>query len=130
MNYRAFVFIAFASNIGCADPIIGDWTANEICDATVCYALPLNQDGVKLSVTMNINEDLEGTILEITESGSVTETQATDVTISVEGDAEYELSQVSDQGVVTKIMCTLKEDELDCFDDDNRSNTVTFEAVE
>ena len=132
MIQRLLLLFTISTSIGCADPIIGEWNANEVCDGGTCYALPSNQDGIKYSVNMSINEDLTGSMSSTMIEDTKTEIETVNINVSIEDETRYELSRINDDGTIDKIMCEMKNEELECFDEefDINEESITFEKAE
>ena len=104
--------------IACGDPLVGSWVGSEVCNGSECIELPTEREGVTLSLSMVVAEDLTGTLLASSTEGSTTEQEETILEFTKKGSETYDLrmSQLGDESI-QKVSCTLFQKEIECSDD-------------
>ena len=121
MKIPNIAILGVTTTAACADPIIGDWNLNEVCfnasGSEYCQSFPLEEDGTTSSVSMKIESDLTGEMVqEVT--GADNYTYSFPVTAEKEAANEYKITISASTDADAEVMpfdCTLEDKALSCL---------------
>ena len=127
---KHFTLLTLVTSVGCSDPLIGNWNANELCEFGDCYVLPFESEGITYSYDLVVNEDFTGTMSKTELSDTTTEVDTWELNISIGENGVYEFDRTHGDGDIYKINCTMNGQELECVSVESESESMTFEKAE